>query len=329
MDISTNYLGLTLKNPLVPSSSPISKTLDGVKSLEDAGAPAIVLHSLFEEQIEHESGELLHYLSSNSDSYAEALNYFPDLENYNLGPEEYLSYISKIKSETNIPVIASLNGSSSGGWMRYARLIEQAGADALELNIYFVAADCSKESSEIEKLYIENLSFIKSEVSIPVAMKLAPYFTSLGNMAKKLDDTRADGLVLFNRFYQPDFDLETLEVVPNLKLSTNFEMRLPLRWVAILYGKINASLAITSGVQNHEDLIKSIMAGADVAMICSEILRKGPGRMKEILLDLQNWMEVNEYESVDQMKGSMSQKSVSNPEAFERANYMKVLDSYK
>ena len=226
-------------------------------------------------------------------------------------------------------MIASLNGVSSGGWMKYARLIEQAGADALELNMYYVAADCSKESFEIENLYVENLSFIKSEVTIPVAMKLGPYFTSFGNMAKKLDDTGADGLVLFNRFYQPDIDLETLEVVPNLKLSTNFEMRLPLRWVAILYGKINASLAITSGVQDHEDLIKSLMAGADVAMICSEILRKGPGRMEEILLDLQNWMEANEYESVDLMKGSMSQKSVSNPEAFERANYMKVLDSYK
>lgn len=328
MDISTKYLGLNLKNPLVPSSSPITKKLDGIKSLEDAGAPAIVLHSLFEEQIEHESGELLHYLSSNSESYAEALNYFPDLENYNLGPEEYLNYISKIKSTTEIPIIASLNGTSSGGWMKYAKLIEQAGADALELNIYYIAADCSKESSEVENLYIENLSFIKSEVSIPVAMKLGPYFTSFGNMAKKLDYTGADGLVLFNRFYQPDFDLETLEVVPNLKLSTNFEMRLPLRWVAILYGKINASLAITSGVQDHEDLIKSLMAGADVAMICSEILRKGPGRMQEILLDLQNWMEVNEYDSINLMKGSMSQKSVSNPEAFERANYMKMLDSY-
>lgn len=329
MNITTKYLGLELKNPLVPSSSPISKTLDGVRSLEDSGAPAIILHSLFEEQIEHESGELLHFLSSNSESYAEALDYFPDLETYNLGPEEYLDYISKVKSATDIPVIASLNGVSSGGWMKYARLIEQAGADALELNMYYVAADCSKESFEIENLYVENLSFIKSEVTIPVAMKLGPYFTSFGNMAKKLDDTGADGLVLFNRFYQPDIDLETLEVVPNLKLSTNFEMRLPLRWVAILYGKINASLAITSGVQDHEDLIKSLMAGADVAMICSEILRKGPGRMEEILLDLQNWMEANEYESVDLMKGSMSQKSVSNPEAFERANYMKVLDSYK
>jgi dihydroorotate dehydrogenase (fumarate) len=329
MDLTTNFMGLKLKNPLVPSSSPLSKTLDSVKMLEDAGSSAIVVYSIFEEQLKHEAGELDHYLTYGTESFAEALSYFPSSSEYNLGPEEYLKHIRKIKETVQIPVIGSLNGVSQGGWMSYAKLIEEAGADALELNTYYIPADSNIDGTEIEKIYIDNLKAIKEAIKIPVAMKLSPYFSSMANMAKKLDDAGADGLVLFNRFYQPDFDLEKLEVVPNLELSSNWEMRLPLRWVAILYGKIKASLAATSGIHKTEDVIKVIMAGADIANLCSELFVNGIDRIGAILKGLENWMEENEYDSISMMKGSMSQKSVAEPSAFERANYMKALNSYK
>lgn len=329
MDLSTTYLGLKLKNPVVPSASPLSQTVDGVKSMEDAGASAVVVYSLFEEQISHESGELDHYLSYGTESYAEATSYFPETEDYNMGPYEYLDHIANLKKACSIPIIGSLNGVSQGGWIQYAKSIQDAGADALELNIYYIPTDLNLTGSEIETMYIDTLTEIKKNLKIPVAVKLSPFFSSMANMAKRLDHAGADGLVLFNRFYQPDFDLEKLEVVPNLVLSTNWEMRLPLRWISILYGKIKASLAATSGIHSHQDVIKIMMAGGDVAMVCSELLMNGINRIPQIIDGMKTWMEENEYESIEQMKGSMSQKAVAEPAAFERANYMKTLQSFK
>jgi dihydroorotate dehydrogenase (fumarate) len=329
MDLSTTYMGLKLKNPIVPSASPLSKTVDMVKRLEDAGSAAVVVYSLFEEQLTHDAGEMDHYLSYGTESFAEALTYFPAANDFHMGPEEYLRHISNLKSAVSIPVIGSLNGVSAGGWMKYAKLIEEAGADALELNVYYIPTNIDKEGTIIEEIYVRNLMKIKKSIKIPVAMKLSPYFSSMSNMAKKLDTAGADALVLFNRFYQPDIDLADLEVVPNLELSSNFEMRLPLRWIAILYGKIKANLAATTGIHNHEDVIKMIMAGADITCLCSELLGNGIGRITEILRDMEKWMEEKEYTSVEQMKGSVSQKSVSDPAAFERANYMKALNNYK
>lgn len=329
MDLSTTYLGLKLKNPVVPSASPLSQTVDGVKSMEDAGASAVVVYSLFEEQISHESGELDHYLSYGTESYAEATSYFPETEDYNMGPYEYLDHIANLKKTCSIPIIGSLNGVSQGGWIQYAKSIQDAGADALELNIYYIPTDLNLTGSEIETMYIDTLTEIKKNLKIPVAVKLSPFFSSMANMAKRLDHAGADGLVLFNRFYQPDFDLEKLEVVPNLVLSTNWEMRLPLRWISILYGKIKASLAATSGIHSHQDVIKIMMAGGDVAMVCSELLMNGINRIPQIIDGMKTWMEENEYESIEQMKGSMSQKAVAEPAAFERANYMKTLQSFK
>lgn len=329
MDLTTTYMGLKLKNPIVPSASPLSQEVDTVKKMEDAGAAAIVVYSLFEEQIIHENGELDHYLSYHTESFAEALNYFPQPNEFHLTPYQYLDHIANLKKAVDIPVIASLNGISRGGWVQYARNIEQAGADALELNIYYVAANPDIPGSEIENIYVETLKAVKSQIKIPVAVKLSPYFSSMANMAKKLDEAGANALVLFNRFYQPDFDLEKLEVVPNLVLSTNWEMRLPLRWISILYGNIKANLAATSGIHSSEDVIKVVMAGADVAMVCSELLMNGIRRISEMLNGIQRWMEENEYDSIQTMKGSMSQKAVAEPAAFERANYMKMLQSYK
>ena len=329
MDLTTTYMGLKLKNPIVPSASPLSENVDSVKALEDAGAGAVVVYSLFEEQISHESGELDHYLTYGADSYSEALSYFPKTDDFRSGPYEYLDHIAKLKKSVDIPIIGSLNGVSTGGWVKYAKNIEEAGADALELNIYYIPTNLQLTSSEIETMYIDTLKAVKSNTNIPVSIKLSPYFSSLANMANQLDHAGADALVLFNRFYQPDFDLSTLSVVPNLLLSNNWEMRLPLRWISILYGKIKAGLAATSGIQTAEDVIKILMAGSDVAMLCSELLRNGNGRITEILADMTKWMEINEYPSVEYMKGSMSQKSVEEPAAFERANYMKALNSYK
>ncbi|MCL6100746.1 MAG: dihydroorotate dehydrogenase-like protein [Bacteroidetes bacterium] len=329
MNLSTKYMGLNLKNPIVPSASPLSQDVDTVKAMEDAGAAAVVVYSLFEEQIVHESGELDHYLSNHTDSYAEALSYFPEPEKFHLGPYQYLDHIAKLKKSVDIPVIGSINGVSNGGWIKYAQNIEQAGADALELNVYYIPTNPNIPGSEIEKMYVDTLKAVKSKVKIPVAIKLSPFFSSMSNMAQKLDEAGADGLVLFNRFYQPDFDLEKLEVVPNLMLSTNWEMRLPLRWIAILYGNVKASMAATSGIHSHLDAIKIIMAGGDVAMMCSELLLNGVDRIGQVIEGMKLWMEENEYDSIDMMKGSMSQKSIAEPAAFERANYMKLLQSYK
>jgi dihydroorotate dehydrogenase (fumarate) len=329
MELKTKYMGLELKNPIVPSASPLTWSLDNVKTMEDNGASAIVVHSLFEEQISHESGELDHYLSYGTESFAEATSYFPEQDEYKVGPVEYLDLIADIKKAVGVPVIGSLNGVSNGGWVKYAKNMQDAGADAIELNVYYVPTNPNLTGSEIETMYVDVLKAVKESVTVPVAMKLSPFFTSTANMAKRLDNAGADALVMFNRFYQPDFDLEKLEVVPNLVLSTNWEMRLPLRWIAILFGQIKASLALTSGVHNSTDVIKSMMAGADVAMMASELLMNGIGRTNEILEGVKSWMEENEYESIEQMKGSMSQKSVQEPAAFERANYMKTLQSYK
>lgn len=322
-------MGLKLKNPIVASASPLSKSIDAARSLEDAGASAIVCYSLFEEQITHEASELDFYLTSTAESYAEALSYFPEAAEFNLGPEEYVNHIRKLKDKLSIPVIGSLNGVSNGGWINYAKKIEEAGADAIELNIYFIPTDFQINGQSVEDMYIDDVKAIKSAVKIPVAVKLSPYFSAMANMAKKLDDAGADALVLFNRFYQPDIDLDNLEVFPNLELSNEWELRLPLRWIAILHNNINASLAATSGISNYTDVLKVMMVGGDAAMMCSELLRHGVKRIGEILRDLENWMEEKEYDSVSLMKGSMDYSSVKEPAAYERANYMKLLTSYK
>ncbi len=329
MDLSTTYLGLHLKNPLVPSASPLSRTLDSMKRLEDAGAAAIVMYSLFEEQIQHEAAELNHYMSYGTESFAEALSYFPEAQEYNLGPDEYVEHLHKAKKALGIPVIGSLNGVSTGGWMKYAKKIEEAGADALELNVYYIPTDPRLSSQAVEDLYLDALKAVKQTVKIPVAMKLSPFFSAMANMASRLDAAGADGLVLFNRFYQPDFDIEALDVVPNVTLSSSHSIRLPLRWIAILFGRVKANLAATSGVHTAEDVLKLLMAGADITMLCSALLQHGPGAIAEILKNLDHWMLEHEYVSVQQMRGSMSQKSVADPSAFERANYMKALTQYK
>jgi dihydroorotate dehydrogenase (fumarate) len=329
MDLSTEYMGLTLKNPIVPSSSPLSHSVASIRQMEDAGAAAVVMYSLFEEQITLESFYLDFYLSHGTDSYAESLNYFPEMKGYNVGPDEYLDLIRQAKQAVEIPIIGSLNGISTGGWIDYACLIEEAGADALELNVYYIPTSTYMTGTEVEYLYTDILSDVKKVVSIPVAMKLSPYFSSTAHMASQLAERGADALVLFNRFYQPDFDLEKLEVVPRLVLSDSDDLRLPLCWVAILFGRLDLDFAITSGIHTFRDVLKSLMAGARVAMMASELLKNGPQRIGEILVEMEQWMQENEYESVSQMTGSLSQKNVAEPSAFERANYMKMLASYK
>ncbi len=328
VDLTTTYLGLTLKNPLVASASPLSQKMNTVRQLEESGIAAIVMHSLFEEQIIRESLRTHQDLIRGTEAFAEALDYFPKFGAYSIGPDSYVDHLRNIKLATEIPIIGSLNGVSPGGWTDYAQKIEQAGADALELNLYYLATDPDITSAELEDRYISLVSDIRERVQIPLAVKLSPFFTALPNIARRLVDAGADGLVLFNRFYQPDFDLEELEVVPNLVLSNSDELRLPLRWIAILYGSVQTDLALTSGVHSATDLLKSIMAGASVAMTTSELLKNGIGRVSTILAGVQTWMEEHEYESINQMKGSMSQQAVSDPAAFERANYMKVLNSY-
>lgn len=329
MDLSTSYLGLQLSNPIVPSASPLSQTLDGIRRMEDAGAGAVVMYSLFEEQIEYESHNLDHYLSYGTESYGEALSYFPDLDNYNVGPDEYLNLIAAAKRATDIPIIGSLNGVSTGGWIDYATKIQEAGADALELNMYYVAADPDVTGAEVNEMYLDVLREVRKHISIPLAVKIGPYFASIANMSKRFAEEGANGLVFFNRFYQPDYDLERLEVVPHLVLSTQFAMRLPMRWVAILYGRVPVDFAITSGVHTHEDVLKGLMAGAKVTMLAGELLRNGVGRIGEIKAEMTRWMEEREYVSVEQMQGSMSQINVADPATFERANYMKVLQSWR
>lgn len=328
MDLSTNYLGLKLRTPLVPAASPLSEEVENIKRLEDAGASAVVVYSLFEEQLRRDRLELAQHLEHGTESFAEALTYFPEPDELKLGPEEYLKHIARARSAVNIPIIASLNGSSAGGWTEYAKQIQQAGAHALELNIYYIPTDMDLTAGEVEETYIDILKAVKSAVSIPVAVKLSPFFSSFANMARRLDDAGADGLVLFNRFYQPDINLETLEIHPNILLSTPMAMRVPLRWVAILHGKLKAGLAATSGIHRSSDVLKMLMAGADVTQVCSVLLRHGAKHLGVIERDLKVWMEQHEYESVQQLKGSLSQKNCDNPSAFERAQYMRAISSY-
>jgi dihydroorotate dehydrogenase (fumarate) len=329
IDLKTRYLGLDLKNPLVASASPLSENVETAQALEAAGISAIVMYSLFEEQIIHESLELDHFLNKDTHSYSEALTYFPEMGRYALGPDAYIEQIKTIKSGVNIPVIGSLNGVSTGGWIEYAQKIEQAGLDALELNLYYLPTDIELTSSQLENAYVTLIQDIREKIRIPIAVKISPSITALPNFAKRIADAGADGLVLFNRFYQPDFDLDKLEVVSNLKLSKSDELRLPLRWIALLYGRINIDFALTSGVHKSEDVLKAMMAGAKVAMTASALLKKGPKQASKILGKLVTWMEEREYESIQQMQGSMSQKAVADPAAFERANYINVLNSYK
>ena len=329
MDLSTTYLGLQLRNPLAASASPLSRRIDLARKLEEAGIAAIVMYSLFEEQVIHESLELDHYLSRGSHSFAEALSYLPDGGLYAIRPERYLHQVAGLKKALKIPVIGSLNGVSKGGWTSYARRIEEAGADALELNMYYLATDVNVTSNDIEDTQVELVAEVKSAIKIPLAVKISPFVTSVPNFAKRLVEAGADGLVLFNRFYQPDFDLEELEIIHSLDLSASSELRLPLRWISILHGKVTADLALTSGVHTYTDVLKAMMAGAKVAMMASNLLHNGEQAIGPILSGLESWMQEREYESIRQMQGSMSQKSVKEPSAFERANYMKVLGSFR
>ncbi|MFB3779723.1 MAG: dihydroorotate dehydrogenase-like protein [Bryobacteraceae bacterium] len=327
MDLSTTYLGMKLRNPLVPSASPLSEEIDNIKRMEDFGAAAVVLYSLFEEQIRYERYELHWHLTHGTESYPEALTYFPEPEEFKIGPEEYLNHIQKAKAAVKMPVIASLNGSTLSGWTDFAKQIQQAGADALELNIYHIPTDLDLPGAEVEKTYLDILKAVKSEVTIPVAVKLSPFFSNFANMAKRFQEAGADGLVLFNRFYQPDIELESLEVTPNILYSTPMAMRLPLRWIAILHDRVSLSLAATSGIHRGTDALKCLMAGADVTMLCSVLMRHDLARLEVILREMTTWMQEHEYESVEQLKGSMSQQNCANPSAFERAQYMQALSS--
>lgn len=330
MNLKTEYLGLKLKNPLVSSASPLSAEVAYVKRMEDQGAAAVVLYSLFEEQINRENRALDHFLTNTGESYAEALSYFPEPEQYhNLEADDYLEHIRLLKEAVDIPVIASLNGVSKGGWMSYAFKMEEAGADALELNIYYIAADPGMNPSEVENMYLENIRSVKESVNIPVSVKLSPYFSAFANIAVKMEKAGADGLVLFNRFYQPDINLETLEVTPSLELSRSFEKRLSMRWIAILRPHLTCSLAATTGVHSAEDAVKLILTGADVVMMTSLLLQNGIDSLGILLNNMEHWMEEKGYDSVSQMRGAMSSASVADPVAFERANYLKILQSYK
>jgi len=328
IDLSTTYLGLKLKNPLVASSSPMCQEVGNIRRIEDAGASAVVLHSLFEEQIDLESDELDLAITHASELSPEATTHFPELTHRVMGPETYLSHIVKCKQAVRIPIIASLNGTTTGGWLQYAKEMEQAGADALELNIYYIPVDPEISGEQVERKYVELVQAIRQVVRIPVAVKLGPYFSSMANVAKKLDAAGANALVLFNRFYQPDFDLEALEVVPNLILSNSHELLLRLHWIAVLYGNVNADLALTGGVHSAADVVKAMMAGAKVAMMTSALLKRGISYLDTLSTELLIWMGEHEYDSIKQMQGSMSRQSVPQPNAFERANYMKVLGSY-
>jgi dihydroorotate dehydrogenase (fumarate) len=324
-DLTTTYMGLTLANPLVPSASPLSRSLDNLRRMEDAGAGAVVLHSLFEEQIDQESRELDHALVAGAESYAEALTYFPQPADYVLTPERYLDHVRRAKAAVGIPVIGSLNGVSRGGWVRYAREIEQAGADALELNVYHVPTDPQMGSAEVEQAYVDLLLAVRQQVRIPVAVKLSPFFTNLAVLAHRLDHAGAAALVLFNRFYQPDIDLESLEVVPRATISGPDALRLPLRWIAILSGRVAADLAATSGIRSAADALKALLVGASVTMLASELLVNGIDRLTAIRRDLLAWLEEHEYVSVAQLRGSMSQRAVAFPSAFERAHYLRLV----
>ncbi len=328
IDLSTNYLGLKLKSPLVVSPSPMCEELGNIRRMEDAGAAAVVLHSLFEEQFDIESQELDRFLTAGSEVGAESTTQFPELMQPVRGRDGYLKHLRACKEAVQIPVIASLNGTTKGGWLEYAKEIEQAGADALELNIYYIPTDASITGDQVERTYIDLVEAVKAGVHIPLAVKLGPYFSSMANMAKKLDAAGANGLVLFNRFYQPDYDLEALEVVPNLILSNSHELLLRLHWIAVIYGSVKADLALTGGVHTASDVVKAMMAGARVAMMTSALLKRGINYLDTIATELLVWMGEHEYDSIKQMQGSMSRNAVPQPSAFERANYVKVLSSY-
>jgi dihydroorotate dehydrogenase (fumarate) len=328
VDLRTRYLGLELSGPVVPSASTLSSRIDTLKRLQDAGASAVVMQSLFEEQIEHEELAIHRFLETGVDSNPEASTYFPELEDYNIGPDQYLRHLEDTKSELEIPVIGSLNGSSNGGWVRYAKLIQDAGADALELNVYVVAADPADTADAVEERYLDLVRDVRGSVSIPLAVKVGPYFTAFANMAHRLVGAGADGLVVFNRFMQPDIDLDSLGVDPTLRLSSSDELRLPLRWIAILKGRIETSLAATTGVHTWQDAMKLVLAGADVTMMASALFKHGPERLAEVVEGVRSWLEEREYVSLEQAKGSVSQASCPDPDAFERSNYMKAVVNY-
>jgi dihydroorotate dehydrogenase (fumarate) len=329
MNLKTTYMGLKLRTPLVVSASPLSEDIDNIKRMEDAGASAVVLHSLFEEQIRYERYELHWSTTQGTESYPEALSYFPDPDELAVGPEAYLKHIARAKETITVPIIASLNGSTPSGWTSFAKQIQQAGADALELNLYNIPTDMKLSGAELEHQYIEVLRSVRAEVSIPLAVKLSPHFTNFANMAKRFAKNGANGLVLFNRFYQPDIELESLEVVPNVFYSTPMAMRLPMRWIAILYDRISASFAATSGVHRGTDALKMLMAGADVTMLCSVLMRHGIDRLRVIEEEMATWMREHEYESVEQLKGSLSHKNCPDSSAFERAQYMRAVGVHK
>ncbi|HSH05088.1 MAG TPA: dihydroorotate dehydrogenase-like protein [Anaerolineae bacterium] len=328
MDLSTSYLNIPLKNPLVPSSSPLMRDLGNLRHMEDAGAAAVILHSLFEEEILQEEKTLDAYLNQGAESFAEALSYLPEAPQYHSTPHSYLNYIEEAKAALDIPVIASLNGASLGGWVNYARLIEEAGADALELNIYYLPTDPNLSSLSVELIYLDILRQVKETVNIPVVMKLSPYFSNMARMATQLDEAGADGLALFNRFYQPDFDLENLEVWPNLRLSQSSEQRLPLRWIALLYGQLQADLALTTGVHTAEEALKGVAAGAAITMTTSALLQNGIDYITELLLEMTYWLNEHDYTSLQQLRGSLSQQNCAEPDMLTRANYVRVLNSY-
>ena len=329
MDLSTTYMGIKLPHPIVASASPLSDSVDNIKRMEDAGAAAVVMFSLFEEQIKHEAAAMEHFMSYGSESFPEALSYFPEVEEYHMGTEHYLDILREASEATDIPVIGSLNGITNEGWIEYAQHMEQAGASAIELNIYYIPADINVSGREVEERYVEITRAVKQSVSIPVALKLSAYFSSMGHMARQFDEAGADALVLFNRFYQPDLDIDKLEVVSNLNLSSTNQIRIRLLWIALLYGRVKASLAATTGVHTSAEVIKYVMAGADAVMTTGALLRNGIGYLSTLHRDLLEWMERKEYRSIEQMKGSMSQQNVADPTAFERANYIKILERYK
>jgi dihydroorotate dehydrogenase (fumarate) len=328
VDLSTRYLGLDLAHPVVVSACSLGFDRDNLKRMEDAGASAIVLPSLFEEQIVHDQMAVHEFYEFTSEKFPEALSFFPEMDDYNTGPESYLRLVEDAKRSLSIPIIGSLNGTSPGGWLRHARLIQDAGADALELNVYRLVTDAHDDCQTAEARYVDLVTEVASNVSIPVAVKIGPYFSALPNMAVRLAGAGAGGLVLFNRFYQPDIDLETLRVTPRLVLSTSDEVRLPMRWIAVLYGRVRASLAATTGVHTHEDVLKLLLAGADVTMVASALYKRGIGHLRSMVDGTRAWLEERDYSSVGQMKGSTSQINAPDPEAFERANYIKTLVDY-
>lgn len=329
MKLTTKYLGLNLKHPVISSASPLAHNLTGIRKLEDAGAAAIILPSLFEEQIEQETMHIFQTLQQGAESHVEAASYLPAPDRFLVGPEEYLSLISAAKEACNVPIIASLNGRSQGTWAKFARLMESAGADAVELNVYYLATNCLVTGAEVEQNYLEILKSVKQEVKIPVAMKLAPFFSAFANFAKRCDDEGADALVLFNRFYQPDIDIEELEVRPKVDLSVSTDIRIPLRWLAVLHGQLKCNLAATSGIHTPDDAIKLLMSGADVVMMCSALFQWGIHRLGTLAEEIDEWGTDHGYDTLDMLRGSMSQRSVKDPEAFERANYMKTLQSFR